>query len=73
MSLELIGGLVAFLLTLVGGAFSVRSLKRHGAVRQERDQAERERDAAIDEAEASARPPLTGGESVRVLRGLRRK
>ena len=73
MSAELIGGLVAFLLALLGGAFSVRSLKSHGASEEKQRRAERDRDAAITEAENAARPPLTGGESVDVLRRVRNR
>lgn len=66
------------MLGLVGGAIAVlfggvgwRQIKKHGAEREKRRQAERDRDAAIDQAQQMSRPPLSGPEQLDTLRRLR--
>ncbi len=71
MSIELIGGIVALVLALVGGGVGWSQIRKHGRELEKRKRAEGERDAAIEEAEIAARPPLSGAQSVDALRGLR--
>lgn len=70
MSFELIAALVGGVLALIGGGFGWSQIRKHGRTIERHDQAERERDAAIQEAEEGALPPLTGRESVDALRRL---
>lgn len=71
MSLEWVLGLVGGLLALIFGGVGWWRIEGRGEERERRRQAEEERDAAIEDAEAGSRPPLSGRESVRVLRRLR--
>lgn len=71
MNFEIVAGIGLTLLTLIGGIFGVRSLKKHGAREERAVQARQERDHAVEEAENASKPPLTGDQSVDALRRLR--
>jgi hypothetical protein len=63
--------IAAFLLTLVGGAAGWSQIRKHGALSGKLKRTKEERDAARDDDEIAALPPLTSSESVGVLRRLR--
>lgn len=71
MSAEIVAGIVAFLLLLIGGGAGWVQVRKHGAIDGKLKQAKGERDAARKDDKIAARPPLTGRESVGVLRRLR--
>lgn len=71
MTVEWIIGLVGGLLALIFGGVGWSQIRKHGRSLEQRDQAERERDAANEDADTAARPPLSGPESVDALRRLR--
>lgn len=71
MSVEWVIGLVGGVLALIFGGVGWWRIEGRGEERAERKQAERERDAAIEDAEAASRPPLSGPQSVFVLHRLR--
>ena len=68
---ELVTGLFATFLFFVTAWFGWDQIKRHGRTTEERDRAIRERDEAIRQARQATRPPITGRDSVSILRRLR--
>jgi len=62
---------IALILALVGGGVGWSQVRKHGQNIERLKQAEGERDAAREQNEIAARPPLTGAESVGVLRRVR--
>lgn len=69
MTLEVI----VLVLSLIAGAVGWSQIKQHGREQGKRERAEEKMDEAIEEAERAAEPPLSGDESVSVLRRLRGK
>ena len=68
---SIVAGVVALIMMLLGGGLSWREIKKHGRTDQKLEEAKKEREDAIREVEIGARPPLTGAESLAVLRKLR--
>lgn len=68
---EIIAGVVGTLLFFITGWFGWDQIKKHGRAIEQRENAIRERDKAIRQAMQASRPPLTGRDSVSILRRLR--
>lgn len=59
---EIIVGAVAIIVALVGGYFGVVEIKKHGAEKQRRKDAEEERDEVIKRENDSNSPDLDGSQ-----------
>ena len=70
MTAEIVAGIVALVLALVGGVVGWTRIGKHGEETVKRKRAEAERDAATRQNVEAARPPLSGAESVAALRRL---
>lgn len=68
---EIVTGVIATLLVFITGWFGWDQIKKHGQAIEQRDDAIRERNEAIRQAIRASRPPLTGRDSVSILRKLR--
>ena len=68
MTAELVAGLVALIVALTGGSIGWQQIKAHGAEREKRRQAERERDDANARADATKIPPAEKHEASEILR-----
>lgn len=69
MTVELVGGLVALLVTLIFGSIGWQQVKEHGAQREKRKQAEEERDDERVRADAASVAPARPNEASEILRG----
>jgi len=68
VSAELIGGLVALIVALVGGSIGWQQIGEHGEKRAELRRAEEDLTHARAQVEAAKAPPADRGEASRILR-----
>jgi hypothetical protein len=65
---ELVKGLVALIVALVGVGVGWKRIQDHGAEREKRQQAEEDADAAEKRVEMATEPPASRSEAARILR-----
>ena len=68
MTTELVMGLVALVVALVGGGYGWQQIKSHGAEIERRKEAEGDAHAAEKRAERAETPPASKREARRILR-----
>ena len=68
---EIVTGVIATVLFFITCWFLLDQIKKHGQAIEQRDEAIRERNEAVKQAVRASRPPITGRNSVSILRRLR--
>lgn len=68
MTIELVMGIVALVVALVGGGVGWKRIQDHGAETERRKQAERDAHAAEKRAERASEAPASKQEAHRILR-----